>query len=101
DVSGANGFDGDMDGTAGGDYVSPTDTAAGGPGQLRLFRLYGDLNGDGFVDAVDLQILRPAFNTTYGDAAYLAYLDSNNDTHIDGIDLQEFRPRFNTNVFGP
>src|SRR5205823_12824187 len=67
---------GDGDGTAGGDYVSPPDTAAAGPGQLRLCRLYGAATGDGFVDSLDLQALRPAFNTTQGiDAGYLAFLD--------------------------
>jgi hypothetical protein len=101
-VTGANGLalDGDNNGAAGGAYLSPTDTAAGGPGQLRLFRLFGDANGDGFVDGLDLLALRAAINTTAADPGYLAYLDANNDGFIDGLDLQLLRPRINTNLFG-
>jgi hypothetical protein len=100
-VTGAGGaLDGDGNGTAGGVYQSPTDTAAGGPGQLRLFRLFGDATGDGFVDALDIGVLRATFNASVGDPGYLAYLDGNNDGHVDALDLQLFRPRFNTNLFG-
>ena len=34
-------------------YTSPTDTQGGGMGQLGLYRLFGDANGDGTVDQLD------------------------------------------------
>ena len=92
-------LDGNNDGTPGGDYVSPPDTMAGGPGQLRLFRLFGDTNGDGTVDQVDLGQFRVAFNTVAGNPGYLAYLDANGDGVIDQLDLGQFRVRFNLTVF--
>ena len=50
-------LDGDNDGNPGGDYVSPTETA-GGSG-LHLYRLFGDSNGDGFVNGLDVVAFRP------------------------------------------
>jgi hypothetical protein len=91
--------DGDNNGTAGGNYVSPTDTAAGGTGQLRLFRLFGDSTGDGFVDAFDLAKLRTAYNTSTGDGGYKSYLDANNDGGIDALDVNVLRSTINTSVF--
>ncbi|HEX4592577.1 MAG TPA: choice-of-anchor Q domain-containing protein, partial [Gemmataceae bacterium] len=46
-VTGANGLalDGDADGAPGGNYVSPADTFHGSG--LHLYRLFGDVNGDG------------------------------------------------------
>jgi hypothetical protein len=92
-------LDGDADGTAGGDYVSPTDTLGGGEGQLHLFRIFGDANGDGVIDQLDLGIFRSTFNSSLGNPFYLYYLDANNDTNIDQQDLGQFRTRFNGNVF--
>jgi len=86
-------------GTPGSNYVSPPDTLGGGAGQLHLYRLYGDANGDGIVEQLDLGQFRAANNTTSPDPAYLAFLDANNDTHIDQIDLGQFRTRNNTSVF--
>jgi hypothetical protein len=83
----------------GGNYVSPTDAQGGGAGQLRLFRLFGDVNGDGVVNQVDLGIFRAANNSTYLDPAYIAFLDANYNGSIDQIDLGEFRARNNTTVF--
>ena len=66
-------LDGDGDGTPGGDYVSPADTA-GGNG-LHLYRLFGDVNGDGVVNAFDFAQFRLAYGSASTDPAYLAYLD--------------------------
>src|SRR5439155_19086394 len=100
-VSGPGGaLDGDNNGTAGGAYNTVDDTSPAGAGQIKLFRLFGDGTGDGFVDALDIGVLRGTFNASVGDPGYLALLDGNNDTHVDAIDLQLFRPRFNTNLFG-
>jgi hypothetical protein len=90
-------LDGNGDGTAGDNYVSPTDTYGGtGP---RLYRLFGDVNGDGVVDLTDLAQFRSAYNTNSTQAAYLWYLDADGNGLIDASDLGEFRSRFNHNVF--
>jgi hypothetical protein len=80
-----------------GNFVSPADTFGGnGP---RLYRLFGDANGDGVVDPTDLNQFRTTFNTNSSNAAYIWYLDANNDSAVDPTDLNQFRTRFNTNVF--
>jgi fibronectin type 3 domain-containing protein len=92
-------LDGTGAGTPGANYVSPTDTLGGGPGQLHLYRLFGDVNGDGVVDQQDLGQFRSAFNTSSGNPLYISFLDADNDTNIDQLDLGQFRTRFNLNVF--
>ena len=59
-VTGPGGLalDGDGDGDPGGDYVS---TSA-----LGLFRLFGDSDGSGAVDALDLFRFRQRFGTVLG-----------------------------------
>jgi hypothetical protein len=71
----------------------------GGPGQLHLYRLFGDANGDGVIDQLDLGQFRSTFNTSVGNPLYLSYLDTNNDGVIDQLDLGQFRTRFNRNIF--
>jgi hypothetical protein len=75
-------LDGDGNGQAGGDNVT------------RLFRLYGDGNGDGAVNGLDLTAFRSAFGTVSNDAGYVAFLDFNGDGTINGTDLTQFRNRF-------
>ena len=94
-------LDGDADGIPGGDYVSPTDTLGGSPGQLHLYRLFGDTDGNGVVDQLDLGQFRSANNSSAGTPAYLAYLDADNSGDIDQFDLAQFRQRNNANVFAP
>jgi predicted outer membrane repeat protein len=98
-VTGPGGLalDGNGDGAAGGDYVSPADTF-GGTG-LHLYRLFGDASGDGVVDATDLGQFRSTFNANNSQANYLAYLDADNSGSVDAQDLGQFRSRFNANVF--
>ena len=86
-------------GTPGSNYVSPLDTAGGGPGQLGLFRMFGDINGDGVVDQLDLAQFRTAFNSSVGNAGYLAALDADNNSSIDQVDLAKFRERLDDSVF--
>jgi fibronectin-binding autotransporter adhesin len=90
-------LDGDGDGTPGGNYVSPTDTYQGTG--LHLYRLFGDVSGDGVVDATDLGQFRSTFNANNGQANYLSFLDADNSGAVDASDLGQFRSRFNTNVF--
>jgi ELWxxDGT repeat protein len=80
-----------------GDWVSPAD-AYGGHG-LHLYRLFGDVNGDGVVDAIDLGQLRSTFNRNHTDPLYLWCLDADNGGVVDAGDLGQFRTRFNSNVF--
>src|SRR5207247_8849476 len=65
--AGGTAFDGNADGTPGGDLT------------LDLFRLYGDVNGDKAVNGFDLTAFRNAFGSTSTDAAYVSFLDSNGD----------------------
>jgi hypothetical protein len=98
-VSGPGGaLDGDNNGTAGGNYQNVPDTAAGGAGQVKLFRLFGDATGNGTVDLFDLQAFRSTFNASVGNPAYLDYLDADHNTTVDLFDLQAFRARFNANI---
>ncbi|HEX4591073.1 MAG TPA: dockerin type I domain-containing protein, partial [Gemmataceae bacterium] len=62
-------------------------------------RLFGDVNGDGVVDASDLGLLRSAYNSSAGSPVYLSYLDADGSGSIDAQDLGQFRSRFNLNVF--
>ena len=100
-VIGSDGLalDGAGTGTAGSNYVSPTDTRGGGPGQLGLYRLFGDTNGDGIVDQLDLGQFRSANNSSAGNPSYLADLDADNSGSIDQFDLAQFRQRNNSSVF--
>jgi hypothetical protein len=92
-------LDGDANGVAGGNYLSPTDTITGGTGQLRLYRLFGDATGDGVVDQRDLGQFRSTFNAGAGNPLYLAYLDADNSGFVDQVDLGQLRSRFNANIF--
>jgi hypothetical protein len=96
DANGA-GVDANNSGTLGSTYTSPADTF-GGTG-LGLYRLFGDVTGDGVVDPSDLNSLRTTFNVNSTQTNYIAALDANNDGVVDPTDLNEFRMRFNTNVF--
>jgi fibronectin type 3 domain-containing protein len=98
-VLGSNGvaLDGAGNGTAGSNYVSPTDTYLGsGP---HLYRLFGDANGDGVDDATDVGQLKSTFNRNNTDPLYLAFLDADNSGAVDAQDIGQFKSRFNANVF--
>jgi hypothetical protein len=86
----ANGqaLDGNGDGTPGDDY---TFGAAQG-----LFRLFGDSDGNGVVDALDLFRLRTSFGKTSADPGFLAYFDFDGSGAVDALDLFRFRQRFGT-----
>lgn len=58
-----------------------------------FFRLFGDVNGDGKVDATDLAVFNTAYNKKSGQAGYLAYLDYDNNGRIDAKDLAAFNSR--------
>jgi len=87
-VQGAGGsLDGDGNGTGGDNFATP----ATGPG--RLFRLFGDADGDGDVDAQDFGAFRAAF----GGTSNLAF-DFDGDGDVDAQDFGQFRARFGSSV---
>lgn len=89
----AYGFlDGDGNGTAGDDYVLQGNTAN------KLFRLFGDVDGNGIVNAFDLGRFRPSFGSSTGQAAYVDWLDANGDGIINAFDFGQIRNRFGASV---
>jgi hypothetical protein len=83
-------LDGNGDGVAGGDFV-----LAGDPATNKLFRLFGDVNGDGVVNGADLAAFRAAFGTS---VQPWSACDVNGDGVIDNLDFFQFRRRFGTTV---
>jgi parallel beta-helix repeat protein len=84
-------LDGNADGTPGDDYVL---ASAGAPSPPpNIFRLFGDADGDGDVDATDFG----AFRLTFGTGANLAF-DFDGDGDVDAADFGQFRLRFGTSV---
>jgi hypothetical protein len=63
-----------------------------------FFRLYGDVNGDGQVDAADLAAFLAAYRSRKGMASYRAYLDFNADGLIDSVDYAQFQRRYKTRL---
>jgi len=55
---------------------------------------YGDINGSGRIDGLDLSIMGYAFGQTYGSSHYLAEADLNGDGIIDGDDLSILAAHF-------
>jgi hypothetical protein len=86
------GLDGNADGTSGDDYTLTGAVANG------LYRLYGDANGDGTVNAFDFAQFRGAFGTALGQPAYLSFLDFDGDGIINAFDFARFRTRFGSGV---
>jgi hypothetical protein len=65
----------------------------------KLFRLYGDVNGDGTVDATDLAAFQKAYRSHQGYTAnYVAYLDCNGDGWVDATDYSQFLRRYGTRL---
>ncbi len=85
-------LDGDGNGTGGDDFTLAGTTANG------LFRLFGDVNGDGTTNAADFGQFRPAFGSSTGQPAYLAFLDIDGDGTINAFDFGQFRNRFGASV---
>jgi len=87
-VQGPAGFlDGNGDGAAGDNFVTPTSGAG------RVHRLFGDNDGDGDVDAQDFGAFRGAF----GGTSNLAF-DFDQDGDVDAQDFGQFRARFGSAV---
>jgi glucose/arabinose dehydrogenase len=59
---------------------------------LEFHRLFGDVNGDGRVSAIDFN----AFRLAYGGSSPI--FDFNNDGAVNALDFQEFRLRFGVEI---
>jgi hypothetical protein len=84
--SGLN-LDGNGDGTGGDDY-----TLVGDPATNKLYRFYGDINGDGTVSASDFIQFRQYFGGV--NPAF----DFNNDGSVAASDFIQFRLRFGGSI---
>lgn len=83
-ISNANGLlDGNGDGVGGDNY-----TLIGDPATNKLFRLFGDGNGSGNVDATDFGLFRGAYGTAN------TIFDFDNGGGVDASDFGNFRQRF-------
>jgi hypothetical protein len=91
-TAGGQQLDGDGNGTGGDDFVLDGTVANG------LYRLYGDVTGDGTINAADFGQFRPAFGSSTGQTAYRDFLDFNNDGSINAFDFAQFRTRFGSSV---
>jgi hypothetical protein len=76
-------LDGNSDGTPGDNY-----TLIGDPATNKLFRLFGDGNGSGNVDAADFGMFRAAYGTSNN------IFDFDNGGGVDATDFGAFRQRF-------
>ena len=83
-VNGGN-FDGNGDGTASDDYVLVGNTVS----PPKLFRLFGDSDGNGMVNGADFLAFRLAFQQG-ADPIF----DFNGDGVVNGQDFLQFRLRF-------
>lgn len=86
------GLDGNDDGAAGDDYALAGSVANG------LYRLFGDGNGDGLVNAFDFEKFRRAFGTSLGQGAYFDWLDFDASGTINAFDYARMRSRFGSGV---
>jgi RHS repeat-associated protein len=81
-------LDGDGDNVPGGNYVYGDQA-----GETGFFRIFGDSNGDRFVDADDYDAFGSAYGSSSGSAEYRAYFDSDGDGVIGVDDLLAFADR--------
>jgi hypothetical protein len=63
-----------------------------------FFRLFGDVNGDGRVDATDLAAFSRAYRSRTGMANYVWYLDYDANGMIDSTDYYQFLRRDGTAI---
>lgn len=64
------------------------DGSAGGIGEAAFTRLFGDINNDGFFDALDIYPhLITAIDTAVGQPGYRVAFDYNGDGFVDALDI--------------
>ena len=64
----------------------------------QLHRLFGDSEGDGDVDVLDLGRFRQSYGKTVGQTGYAAHFDFDGDGDVDILDLGRFRQRYGTRL---
>jgi hypothetical protein len=69
---------------------------SGQPGGL--YRLFGDANGDRFVNGADFALFRAAFGASTDDPGYNPAFDINGDGTINGADFAAFRRNFGQGI---
>jgi len=60
---------------------------------FHFYRLYGDANGDGAVDAADVALFRQTYGKGASDPGFLWFFDFNGDGRVDVADLRALRAR--------
>ncbi|HVX86712.1 MAG TPA: CARDB domain-containing protein [Phycisphaerae bacterium] len=65
---------------------------------LSFFRIFGDLDGNGAVDASDYAAMRAANGSSVGSANYVAALDYDGNGTIDSTDTTAFRQRYGHHI---
>jgi Dockerin type I domain len=92
----AEGFDGNGDGMAQGspadDYAFDEPASPATLDTAKIFRIYGDVDGDGAVVTSDFIVFRQYFN------AFLFAFDFDGDGFVSTSDFAQFRNRFNTSI---
>jgi Bacterial Ig-like domain (group 3) len=90
----AGNFDGDGNGTEGDNYVLVGNTTSA----PKLFRYFGDQNGDGAVGTNDFSNLTGGFKQAFGAplTPLTEFFDFDGDGVISTADFLEFKKRFNT-----
>ena len=83
-------FDGNGDGIPGDDYVFASAATPSAP--TNIFRIFGDINGDGTVAANDFIVFRQYFG------GYLFALDFDSDGAVAASDFIQFRLRFGGSI---
>ncbi len=87
DASDGQSLDGTGAGAAGTDFAQ------------QFFRLFGDANGDGKVDNLDLAYFRSTASKHSGQAGYLWFMDYNNDGVVDTTtDYAQWLKRYGTSI---
>ncbi len=81
-------FDGNGDGTAGGDYVLGAQQAD------NFFALFGDTSGDGLVGVTEFGQFRTAFGKNSTNVGFNPLFDFDNDGVVGIADFGQFRNRF-------
>ena len=67
-------------------------------GTFAFHRLFGDGNGDGFVDSIDSRDFRGALGSQQGQPNYVDFFDFNGDGFVDSIDSRAFRARLGSSL---
>jgi hypothetical protein len=93
-VTGALGlFDGNCDGVGGDNWEIIGNQDNG------LFRLFGDGNGDGVVNATDFNLFRLTYGLTSIDPGFNFAFDYNGDGNVNAADYNQFRLRYGIDLF--